>query len=140
MEGNAAAMRLVWEEIVIQNPALRDWIIKEVLPAVGALFMSTLGGVAGKGHHGDPNWKKAVRQVRDAGHRETIEHVDGYGPNDVPTQTEAERLIDEAGGRILRVEEHEPGGVSTHTFPHINYVTKDGNYVTIRIQSVETPR
>ena len=40
----------------------------------------------------------------------------------IPTEQEALDLIREAGGEVIRVDlGHSPGGVSTHTYPHIHY-------------------
>ncbi len=51
--------------------------------------------------------------------------------------------IRESGGKITRVETegHPPGGVSKHTYPHINYETASGAKGTIQIQppKVQTP-
>jgi hypothetical protein len=54
----------------------------------------------------------------------------------IPTYDEAVRLIKDVGGTILRVEEHAPGGRSTHTYPHINYTTADGLKATVQIQAL----
>jgi hypothetical protein len=54
----------------------------------------------------------------------------------VPTQAEGEALIEDAGGRIERIEgPHEPP--NPHQYPHINYETPNGAKGTIRIQSLE---
>jgi RHS repeat-associated protein len=53
----------------------------------------------------------------------------------LPTREEALRMIQDAGGRVLRdVETHPPGGVSTHTYPHINYETANGIKGAIKVQ------
>ena len=51
----------------------------------------------------------------------------------VPTAQEAEELIQEEGGTINRGREtHDPGGVSTDTYPHINYTTSSGAKAAVR--------
>ncbi len=58
----------------------------------------------------------------------------------IPTQAQAEQLIADGGGTIQRVEVgHPPGGVSTHSYPHINYYTSSGVRSAIRITQVESP-
>ncbi len=54
----------------------------------------------------------------------------------IPRISEAERLLSEAGCRIDRrdIAGHAPGGVSTHTYPHFNYVTPTGVKGTIRVR------
>ncbi len=55
--------------------------------------------------------------------------------NKTPTEAEARQLIKDAGGTPMGpVEAHEPGGVSTHTEPHINYTLGDGTKGTIQVQ------
>jgi hypothetical protein len=53
----------------------------------------------------------------------------------VPTQEEAVRMIEENGGKIDRmdIEGHPPGGVSDHTYPHINYTTSSGVKATVKV-------
>ncbi len=53
----------------------------------------------------------------------------------VPTKDEAVKMIEDAGGKVERIEEgHAPGGVSTHPNRHINYTTSSGAKGTIDIQ------
>ena len=53
----------------------------------------------------------------------------------VPTLQEAKMLIEKAGGTINRIEEgHAVGGVSKHTYPHINYTTPSGSKATLRVE------
>lgn len=77
-----------------------------------------------------PSWNRAAKLVGSAGHKATLMDLAGK----VPTQSEAVAMIESQGGTLLRIESHPPGGISAHTFPHINYVTSSGNYATIRIQ------
>ncbi len=54
--------------------------------------------------------------------------------NKLPTVKQAERMIRDAGGSLARgPESHAPGGVSTHTYPHINY-TVGGIKGTIEVK------
>jgi len=85
-------------------------------------------GVGGKGWHGDSTWKGNVKTVKNGG---TIESLNGG----IPTEAEAKQLIDEAGGKVVRVQPaHPEGGISTHTYNHINYTTASGARATIRIK------
>jgi RHS repeat-associated protein len=52
----------------------------------------------------------------------------------IPTAEEATEMIGKGGGKVLRVEAGHAPAVSTHTYPHINYVTKGGTKATVRIQ------
>lgn len=52
----------------------------------------------------------------------------------IPNRQEAERLIAEAGGRVLRVERAHPA--PGHTYPHINYTIDGKHVVTIRVEGV----
>jgi hypothetical protein len=56
----------------------------------------------------------------------------------VPTYAEAEALIAEAGGTIVRVEgPHAAGGVAGHiNFNHINYTTAGGVRSHLAIQAL----
>lgn len=83
-----------------------------------------------KGWQGQAPWKNAVKDVDRGGDFDVAKHG-------IPTEKEARKLIEEAGGTVKRVEEHAPGGVSTHTYPHINYTTKDGTKGTIRITEID---
>jgi hypothetical protein len=62
----------------------------------------------------------------------TIEDLGGV----VPTQAQAEQLIEESGGTIQRIEDaHEPP--SPHQYPHINYTTSNGVKGTLHIQGLD---
>lgn len=87
-------------------------------------------GIDGKGWKGDKTWKSNVKQAEESG---TIEKVN----DTIPTQQEAIDLINESKGKVIRIEgPHSEGGVSPHTYPHINYETANGVKGTIRIQEV----
>lgn len=61
----------------------------------------------------------------------TLEQIGGL----IPTRLEAEKLIAEAEGKILRVERGHPLP-NPHTYPHINYTVDGKNVLTIRVQGV----
>jgi hypothetical protein len=54
----------------------------------------------------------------------------------VPTKDEALVMIKDAKGQVTEIEEtgHAEGGVTPHTYPHINYTTASGNKGTIKIK------
>jgi hypothetical protein len=88
-------------------------------------------GLGGIGWVGDVNWRVAVNMIKNAAKNTTIKSINGQ----IPTLKEAISLIKAAGGTIIRVEgAHAEGGVSTHTFPHINFITANGNRVAIQIK------
>ena len=62
----------------------------------------------------------------------TIERINGQ----IVSQDDAEILIKEIKGTILRAEGGHIDGINPHKFPHINYITQDGRKGTIRIQEV----
>ncbi len=72
---------------------------------------------------------RAKAEISQAGTHETLN-------GKVPTTNEAVRMIEETGGKIDRMdlEGHPPGGVSDHTYPHINYTTSAGVKATVRVQ------
>ena len=76
-------------------------------------------GIGGKGWRGDRIWKENVKLVENGG---TIERVNG----EIISQRDAEILIKESKGTILRVEDGHMKGNNPHKFPHINYITRDG--------------
>jgi RHS repeat-associated protein len=85
------------------------------------------------GWQNTPAWKGAASEIGTAGHNATLLDVGGK----IPTQAEAVHMIESEGGTVVRIEAaHPEGGVSTHTFPHINYQTASGNRATVRIQAV----
>jgi hypothetical protein len=85
-------------------------------------------GVGGRGWRGDSAWRANQRDLASGG---TWERLRGG----IPTAQEAAALIEEGGGTIVRIDPAHPvGGVSTHTYPHINYTTTSGTRGTVRIQ------
>ena len=114
---------------VVAVYALRDELALELGPIramSAAAASSSKKGVGGKGWRGDRSWRDAVRRVEQGG---TIEDLNGT----VPTLQEGMDLIDEAGGKVIRVEgPHE--SPNPHTFDHINYETATGQRGTLRIQ------
>jgi RHS repeat-associated protein len=85
-------------------------------------------GLTRWGWKGAAKWRNAIRALAKPGTKLTLEGI-------VPTVEEASAMIKEAGGTIEReVEEHAPGGVSSHTYPHINYTTAEGQKATLRVQ------
>ncbi len=80
------------------------------------------------GWSGTKKWLSAVRTLKQPGTHEALEGV-------VPTVDEAKQLIQKAGGVIDRIEEgHASGGVSDHTYPHINYTTASKSKATVRVE------
>ena len=90
-------------------------------------------GIGGKGWKGDKVWRENIKLVENGG---TIERVNG----EIISQSDAETLIKESKGTILRVEAGHMKGNNPHKFPHINYITHDGKKGTIRIQEVVQER
>jgi hypothetical protein len=82
------------------------------------------------GWTGSPSYRAAVKEISQPG-----DHTEVQGK--VPTYDEAVRLIEDAGGKIVRTEPgHDPAGESTHLYPHINYTTADGLKATVQIQAL----
>ena len=85
-------------------------------------------GVGGKGWRGDPTWKQNVKIVAGGG---DVRELNG-GP---PTVGEARALITEARGSYVSYHTAHPvGGISTHTYNHIHYLTERGIRSTIEVQ------
>jgi hypothetical protein len=90
------------------------------------------------GYKGSLKWRNALKELMQPGPHETI-------AGEVPTREEATQMIRESGGTIQRGAAgepmepgeqfgHEPGGVSEHTYPHINYETPSGVKATVKVQ------
>jgi RHS repeat-associated protein len=80
------------------------------------------------GWSGTKPYTDAVKQLKQAG---THENLGGK----VPTREEATRMIEESRGTVDRQDAgHAPGGVSTHTEPHINYYTEAGQKATVIVK------
>jgi hypothetical protein len=83
------------------------------------------------GWQNSPAWRQAANTLDNAGQNTTILDLGG----NVPTEEEATTMIEANGGTVVRVDPaHPEGGVSTHTYPHINYTTSSGNRATVQIQ------
>jgi RHS repeat-associated protein len=77
------------------------------------------------GWSGSASYRAAVSEIARGGN---VESVGGT----VPTQAEAEMLIQDAGGRVERIDDaHEPP--NPHQYPHINYTTAAGVRGTVQI-------
>jgi hypothetical protein len=82
-------------------------------------------GIGGKGWRGDRDWRAALRAVESGG---TIRDFNGTRA----TQQEAIDLIQQAGGRVDRIDPPH-AAPNPHDFPHINYTTPSGGRGTIEI-------
>ena len=82
-------------------------------------------GVGEHGWRGDQTWRADVNTVRNGG---TIESFNGR----IPTKQQAIDMINEAGGRVVRIEAPH-SAPNPHTFHHINFTTACGARGTIRI-------
>ena len=75
-----------------------------------------------------PPYIKARNQLNTPGTHETLN-------GKVPTRSEANRMIEEAGGTVVRNDPgHPPGGVSGHEQPHVNYYTAGGKKATVIVR------
>jgi RHS repeat-associated protein len=81
------------------------------------------------GYKGTSSYSKVVNEVRY--NQNTLEEVGGV----IPTRQEAEQLIADAGGQVLRVERGHPTP-NPHNYPHINYTIDGKHVVTIRVEGV----
>jgi hypothetical protein len=80
------------------------------------------------GWKGTKIWKELVNKIRLGG---TTEELEGK----VPTKEEGIDLINEAGGKIDRIEgAHLPP--NPHTYNHINYTTPAGGKGTLKVQNL----
>ena len=85
-------------------------------------------GVGGKGWKGDRKWRENVETVRNGG---DILELNGG----IPSGAEARELITQAGGTVGAYHDaHAVGGVSTHVYNHIHYLT--ANLVRSAIQVI----
>jgi RHS repeat-associated protein len=88
------------------------------------------------GWQNSPAWRSAAKIIGNAGHKATVSAEDLGGK--IPTESEARAMIESQGGTVIRAESgHPQGGISTHTYPHINYDTASGNSATVQIQALE---
>jgi RHS repeat-associated protein len=86
------------------------------------------------GWTGTRAYRGAVAEVALASTR-TLETVAGK----IPTLSEAEMLIEDAGGTIERIEPGHESPLNPHTYPHINYITPAGTKATLQIASLDLP-
>jgi hypothetical protein len=125
----------VWNQL---NPPTNGMLLGEVPigpPAAGAAGLlgaveeSATSALTRWGWTGTKKFLAAVRTLKQPGTHELVEGI-------VPTVEEAKQLIQKAGGTVDRIEEgHAVGGVSEHTYPHINYTTASGSKATVRVES-----
>jgi RHS repeat-associated protein len=111
-----------------------EWIqrLMERVHAKGRGGGAQGGGPTPWGWPGQSSYGQAIREVDTPG---THTQVGGT----VPTQAQAEGLIEAGGGRVERVEEgHRPP--NPHQYPHINYRTSGGERGTVQITSVDEPK
>ncbi|GAA5533983.1 hypothetical protein [Deinococcus aluminii] len=81
------------------------------------------------GYTGTSGYNNAVRAIRS--NSGTLESVNGIRPS----RQEAENLIAQAGGKVLRVERGH-SDPNPHNYPHINYSIDGKNVLTIRVEGV----
>lgn len=81
------------------------------------------------GYTGTKDYNRVVNEIRS--NKGTLEEAGGA----IPTRQEAEKLIAEAGGKILRIERGH-SAPNPHDYPHINYTIDGKNVVTIRVEGV----
>jgi RHS repeat-associated protein len=97
-------------------------------PSVGDIQRPNKG-IGGKGFRGDRNWRNAVKQCERGGDVD-LKQCGGT----IPTQAEAEAIIQQAKGKVLRVQEGHHPAASTHTYRHINFQTASGCKGAIQIK------
>lgn len=79
------------------------------------------------GWTGSPSWRRAANELDEPGDHETV-------GGRIPTEEEAVRMIAHNGGAVDRIEpSHRPGGVSSHTYDHINYYTSSGDKAAVQV-------
>ena len=79
------------------------------------------------GWNGTPPYQQALKELEQPGTHETLN-------GRVPMRGEAERMIKDSGGRVLRAEPPHRPGRSTHNYYHINYETAGGEQATVKVQ------
>lgn len=82
------------------------------------------------GWSGSSAYRAVVAEVRAGGDVLSLRGV-------TPTQSQAVRLIEDAGGIVRRIEEGH-AAPNPHVYPHINYTTPSGQRGTLRILGLET--
>jgi len=86
----------------------------------------SLAGLTRWGWKGGAKWRAALQVLTKPGTHELLAGI-------VPTVEEATEMIEQTGGTIDRIEQHVPGGVSPHTYPHINYTTAEGEKAAVKV-------
>ena len=81
------------------------------------------------GWTGTQSYRAAVKLVNQGG-----DLPDVYGA--IPTQAQAEQLINGGGGSVTRIEEGHLEGGNPHSYPHINYRTSTGVRSSLQIITV----
>ena len=130
--GRAVDWNKLSDEEVIQtateyNDALRVGRVVTMTPAAAAALTQW-------GWPGQQSYNEAKKLLNEPNTSQgTVDRRDLLGK--VPTEDEAVKMIEDAGGKVERIEGgHAPGGVSPHENPHINYTTASGAKGTIDIQ------
>jgi RHS repeat-associated protein len=130
--GRAVDWNKLSDEEVIQtateyNDALREGRVVTMTPAAAAALTQW-------GWPGQQSYNEAKNLLNEPNTSQgTVDRRDLLGK--VPTEDEAVKMIEDAGGKVERIEGgHAPGGVSPHENPHINYTTASGAKGTIDIQ------
>jgi RHS repeat-associated protein len=116
---------------LVHSLALNDWtdLFKGSSGIQQAAGMLTQWGWAGQQGYNEA--KNLLNEPNTS--QGTVDRRDLLGK--VPSEEEAVKMIEDAGGKVERIEEgHAPGGVSPHENPHINYTTSSGAKGTIDIQ------
>ncbi|HWW16044.1 MAG TPA: RHS repeat-associated core domain-containing protein [Candidatus Dormibacteraeota bacterium] len=116
---------------VVHSLALNDWT--DLFSSSGlqvAAAMKTQWGWSGQQSYNEA--KDLLNEVNTP--QGTVDRTSLNGK--VPTEEEAVKMIEDAGGEVRDVERvgHAEGGVTPHTYPHINYTTASGVKGTVAIQ------
>ena len=110
--------------ITVYNFEVEDFHTYHVGSASVLVHNKCNKGVGDQGWGGDATWRHNVNTVGNGG---TIEQLRGG----IPTQSQGVKLIEQAGGSILRIEgPHQ--FPNPHTYDHINYLVR-GIKGTLRI-------
>ena len=115
---------LLESPITVYNFEVEDFHTYHVGSASVLVHNKCNKGVGDRGWEGDATWRHNVNTVGNGG---TIEQLRGG----IPTQSQGVKLIEQAGGSILRIEgPHQ--FPNPHTYDHINYLVR-GIKGTLRI-------
>jgi RHS repeat-associated protein len=103
----------------------------EDLQKIGQALGQAASVMTSWGWNNTPAYNQAKKELEQGGNNTTHDTLNGK----VPTRAEATKMIEENGGEIIRQDQgHDPGGVSTHTEPHINYRTSTGFRHTVIVK------